>query len=296
MKSSGSYYAAKDAIHNIRKNTIMSSASVVILLSCLLIIGSSILIIFNIDIFVKSLENKSEVVVFVDDAFDKTPVEELSAKISEIPNVSEATYQSKAEAIEEYILSINSTDEAINQKLREDNPLRASFHIKFADLGIYSETMVQIENLDFIAKIRENRSAVGTILNIKNAVTIISFWAIGIFLFLSLFIISNTVRLAMFTRKLEINIMKYVGATDGFIRKPFIFEGLFLGTLAGGLAFGIEWLVYSKVIAPMLVSMNLFSPLVFGNYWLIALVVFIGAGAIIGIVGSILPMRKYLHA
>ena len=293
MSSNGFFYAFKDAVHNLKVNSLMSLASVIVLIACIVITGTSILLVFNIDIFITTLENQNEIVLFIDENATDDEISELQSEIYLIENVEFVTFVSKEQALEEY--KQEYTDQAEALDALDENPLRHSFHVKIKDLELYDENAEELKALNNVARVREKKDTVQKIVNLRHVVTVLSFWIIGILLFMSVFIISNTVRLAMFTRKLEINIMKYVGATDSFIRRPFLFEGMLLGAVAGVISLAIQWYVYSHIIVPLLNDLSLFHPMLFGSVWNIIVPTFILGGMIIGTVGSIMPMRKYLN-
>jgi len=292
ISSNGFFYAFKDALHNLKVNSLMSLASIIVLIACIVITGTSILLMFNINIFITTLENQNEIVLFIDENATDDEISELQSEIYLIENVEFVTFVSKEQALEEY--KQEYTDQAEALDAHDENPLRHSFHVKIKDLKLYDENAEELKALNNVAKVREKKDTVQKIVNLRHVLTVLAFWIIGILLFMSVFIISNTVRIAMFTRKLEINIMKYVGATDSFIRRPFLFEGMVLGAISGILSLAIQWYVYSHIIVPLLNDLALFQPMLFGSVWNIIVPTFILGGMIIGTIGSILPMRKYL--
>ncbi|MBE6904284.1 MAG: ABC transporter permease [Ruminococcaceae bacterium] len=292
ISSNGFFYAFKDALHNLKVNSLMSLASIIVLIACIVITGTSILLMFNINIFITTLENQNEIVLFIDENATDDEISELQSEIYLIENVEFVTFVSKEQALEEY--KQEYTDQAEALDALDENPLRHSFHVKIKDLKLYDENAEELKALNNVAKVREKKDTVQKIVNLRHVLTVLAFWIIGILLFMSVFIISNTVRIAMFTRKLEINIMKYVGATDSFIRRPFLFEGMVLGAISGILSLAIQWYVYSHIIVPLLNDLALFQPMLFGSVWNIIVPTFILGGMIIGTIGSILPMRKYL--
>jgi len=295
MRNHKNNFATSVALNNIKKNFVMSSASVVILISCLLLLGSSLLMIFNIHILINNIQDKNEIVAFIDEEYEQEEIDELEEKLGLIENISEIKFTSKEEAMQIMIDGFGSKEESIVDSLKSDNFLRASFTVTLVDLDKYEETYEEIKTIKGIANTRENQIIVETSIRIKDSMTVISIWVICIFLFLALFIISNTVRLAMFTRRVEINIMKFVGATDSFIKRPFLFEGLFIGLSSGIIAFLLEWYFYKSVVLPVLTNMvDIFNPINFNDYIIYIFIAFIASGVLIGMIGSILPMRKYL--
>ncbi len=297
MKINGNFapYAFKEAIKNVKLNGLMSSASIFVLIACLVLIGSSILITANINKLISKIEGQNEIVLFLEDANSAEQNNEIGLKLKEINNVSkEVIFVSKEQALDE--LKLELKDQAyLLEQIEDDNPLRHSYHIKLIDLNKYDEVLYTLKSIEGIAKIGDNKDFISTITKIREVITVLSIWIIIILLFVSLFIISNTVRIAMFTRKLEINIMKFVGATDNFIRLPFLIEGIILGAIAGVVAIFVEWVIYSKIIVPMIFELGIFKPVLFFEIGYVATICFVIGGIIIGVIGSILPMRKYLR-
>ncbi len=292
VSSNGFFYAFRDAVHNLKVNSLMSLASIVVLIACIVITGTSVLLMLNINIFMNTLEDQNEIVLFIDEKATDNEISELQAEIFLIENVEDVTFVSKEQALEEYKQEYAEQAAAIDEL--DENPLRHSFHVKIKDLKLYDQNAEELKELDNVVNVREKKETVQKIINLRQVLTVLAFWIIGILLFMSVFIISNTVRLAMFTRKLEINIMKYVGATDSFIRMPFLFEGMILGAISGVISLAIQWYVYSYVIVPLLNDLSLFQPMLFSSAWTAIVPSFVLSGMVIGVVGSIMPMRKYL--
>ena len=285
-------YAFRDAVHNLKVNSLMTSASVIVLVACIVITGSSLLISVNINRLVSKMEDQNEIVAFVDDSATENDISKMLTDIYALDNIEKVNYVTKEQALAEY--KAEYADQAALLDGLAENPLRNSFHVKIKDLTLYESSVAGLKGIEHVANVREKKELVSKIVNLKKILTILSLWVIGILLFMSIFIISNTVRLAMFTRKLEINIMKFVGATDNFIRLPFLFEGIVLGAFSGIVSLAVQWYLYSKIIVPLLNDLSLFSPLLFSQMWTILVPAFILSGIIIGVIGSIVPMRKYL--
>ncbi len=284
----------KEAFRGIYKHGLMSFASVTILAACMIIIGSVLLIVANLNTFVDQLQDQNEIVVFVADGVSKADTEKMGSTLEGIANIESVQFVSKDEALKEYKAMFESQADLF-ASLDEDNPLRDSYHIKVADLELYSQTMEEINALENIGNIRSSSKVVETLVNLRSTITMMGFWILVILLFVSLFIISNTVRLAMFSRRTEINIMKYVGATNGYIRRPFVFEGLIIGILACGIAFGLQWYVYNEVIYGLVSQLALFEVIPFNSIGLYVLAAFAVFSVTMGVLGSVLPMRKHLN-
>lgn len=284
----------KEAFQGIYRHGLMSFASITILAACMIIIGSVLLIVGNLNAFVDQLQDQNEIVVFVDENAGEQGTEKVKADLNAIDNVEEVIYHSKEDNLKEY-KSMFGEQADLFDTLDGNNPLRDSFHVKVADLEKYNETMAKIEAVENIGNIRSSSRVVEMLVDLRETISLIGIWVLAILLFVSLFIISNTVRLAMFSRKTEINIMKYVGATNRYIRRPFIYEGLIIGILACGIAFALQWYVYDKVIYPLLCQLSLFDAITFDSVKFYVLAGFGIFAIVMGVLGSILPMRKHLR-
>lgn len=295
LSGNGILFAVKDALKNIKMNSLMSTASVFILVACIIIMGSSLLLVSNINRFITNIEDKNEIVLFLDETLTEQQIGEVKEKLTAIENIKDVTYVTKEQAFEEYKKELGE-NAVLMEGLKDKNPLRNSYHAKIDNLNKYDETMTSVKSISGVANIRDKKEIVDKILQLRQVLFGLAVWIIIILLFMALFIISNTVRLAMFTRKLEINIMKFVGATDNFIRLPFLIEGMVLGAIAGIISFLLQWYIYSRIISPLLWDMSLFKPLAFSEVALSTAAYFMLAGIVVGAIGSILPMRKYLKA
>lgn len=295
MINSGFLNIVSNAFKNIRKNSLMSLASISILSACLVILGSSFLIADNLSQFVTGLESMNEIAIFLDEDLTDEQDEALGEQIKDIENVASIEFISGEEALEKLMdEKLKGTPAAIIKGLEENNPIRDTFIVKIKDINKYESTLEKISKLSGVANVRGKQNIVVKLLNVKSTLTMLTVWILAILAAVSLFIISNTVRLAMFTRKLEINIMKFVGATDNFIRMPFLIEGIIIGLIACTIAFFAQWYIYSGIIVPLLNELSLFEPVIFESLGKQLFISFLVFSVIIGALGSILPMRKYL--
>lgn len=284
----------KDAFHGIFKHFWMSVASIIIMAACMLIMGSAVLIVANLNAFVVQMQKEDEVVIFIDENATAEQSDALGNQLRGHENVAEVYYVSQDQALEEY-MSMFPDQEDMFDNLKENNPLRASYHIKVADLERYDQTLAQIAEFSQVANIRSSSEVVNTLVALRQAVSVAGMAIVAVLLFVSVFIVSNTIRMTIFARRTEISIMKYVGATDGYIRRPFVLEGVILGLIAFGITFFTQWYVYDKLLAPAVNQLALFAPIawtsiqwyVLGGFGLFAL--------LMGSLGSLIPMRKHLH-
>ncbi len=284
----------KDACSGIFKHFWMSVASIIIMAACMLIMGSAVLIVANLNAFVVQMQKEDEVVVFIDENATEDQSNALGDQLRAHENVAEVYYVSQDEALQEY-MSMFPDQEDMFDNLKEHNPLRASYHIKVADLERYDQTIEQVAQFDQVVNIRSSSEVVNTLVALRQAVSVAGMAIVLVLLFVSIFIVSNTIRMTIFARRTEISIMKYVGATDGYIRRPFVLEGVILGLIAFACTYFTQWYVYNFLLAPAVKQLALFAPIewasvqwyVVGGFGLFAV--------LMGALGSLIPMRKHLH-
>ena len=298
MNTSSIAYFLKSSFKSMYKNSLMTIASVFVLIACMIIIGSVYLGSANVVSFMDKLEAQNEIVAFIDDEYgdDSLSRSTLCQKIASISGVSSVDYITKEQALAEYRDSLGEKDDYFEGYEGEDNPLRNELRIKIDDLSRFSEIADQIASMDEIANTRDSRNIVSMLESIRQVLSMLALWIIIILSIVSLFIISNTIKLAMHNRRNEINIMRYVGATNSFIRFPFVLEGILIGIASTAIALGIQWCLYTYVIIPLLNDLSFLSTsIVPFNQMLSPLILIFGSiGLGVGIFGSILSIRKYL--
>ncbi len=287
-------YLTKEGFKNIWLNRLMSVASISVLLSCLVMMGIAFMLIVNMQEIITNIEDSNVIVAFVDDNADDETVAKVRTDLMKIENVKDCEFVSKEEAFEEQLDALGG-DRTLFEGM--DNPLPDSYRVVLDDLTLFDSTLRQIENTDNIQSVREDRELSQQVASIRKTVTYISFGVIIILLIVSLFIISNTIKITMFSRRLEIKIMKSVGATSWFIRWPFMIEGMSLGVISGVLSLGVVWGVYELVARSIGGSFSLFmsSGIVpFKDHALFILAAFLVVGIITGAFGSAVSISKYL--
>lgn len=296
MNTGSILYFLKSAFKSMYKNIIMTLASVFVLIACMLIIGSVYLAAENVLSFMDKLDEQNEIVAFIDDEYgdDSLSRKNLEKKIKSIDGVRSVEYITKEQALAEHREALGA-DDYLEGFEGEENPLRNELRIKISDLDRFSEIADEIASAEEIAKVRDSRDVVETLLKARRALTMLGFWIVVILAIVSLFIISNTIKLAMHNRRNEINIMKYVGATNSFIRIPFILEGVLIGFVSAAIALGAQWCLYTYAIVPLISDSFLSSSVVpFGDMIDMLVALFAGIGLVVGVFGSALSIRKYL--
>ena len=295
MKKRGSFaYLTKEGFRSLWSNRLMSVASIAVLMSCMIIIGCASMIFININGILGHIEQQNVMMVFLEDTVGKEEADQLGVEIKALPNVKGCVFISKDSAWEKQMESLGE-DAALLEGLGE-NPLPDAYKVTVDDLSRFEETVASLKNLPGVLSIQENSELAGKVMEMRQSVTAIAGIIIGMLLLVSLFIVSNTVRLTIFSRRLEISIMKDVGATDGFIRWPFMVEGMAIGVLSGVLSLGAVWGIYAlaiKAFSSVLVAFGI-GAAPFSAYAGWILLGFIALGLLTGMVGCAISMNRYL--
>ncbi len=273
---------------------LMSFAAVTVIAACLLIIAIFGLVAYNIGVLIDGLASQNEIAVFVDENLSREEAQALQQSLESVPNVESVTFVPKEEAFDIY-LEMLGEDAYIMEDLREDNPLRDEYRIVMKDVALHDETVEALKEVVGIAAANSEKEISDKLMQMQRIVNAVSYTLVALLGAVSIFIISNTVRLAMFARREEISIMKMVGATDGFIRIPFIVEGMTLGLMAGLVAFFAQWGVYDYITEKLVESSGIFSTVAFSEIWSMLLPIMLASGIVIGILGSVLTIRKFLR-
>ena len=283
------WFLIKSALNNLYRNILLTVASVTVLTICLTLLGCTTLVIQNVNAFVDEI-GESRIAVFLEEDMDELDTVRFKEELIAIGNIGEVTYETKEQALANYLESLG-TDTGMEEALDADT-FRASMIFEIIDLSKYDQTLYEIRKLDGVGEIQERRDVVEGILEVRQIISFLSVWVIALFLVVSMFIIMNSVKLSVYARRLEINIMKYVGATDFFIQLPYFIEGMLIGLFAGIISFFVQFYVYTAVLYPILAE--LFTPLSFTGELSFWIPFFLIGGVVIGIVGSVYPVKKYL--
>ena len=286
-------YLLKEGVKNIWSNRTMSFASVGVLVSCLLLTGAAVLFSMNVDVAMKSLEGNNSTTVYLQEGLPTLTSLRVGQEIKQLDNIEECEFVSKQDAVQNMLDMLGDDGTVLEGLLGDENFLPDAFRISMKDLNLYDETAAQIEAINGVDEIIDYSDIAEQLTSLDNLVTSVGFWIVLILSLVSLFIISNTIRVTMFSRRLEISIMKSVGATNWFVRVPFIVEGVIIGLLSGGVASGLLVLVYNKLVSSI-ASIPLFSQVDIGPItWRITLI-FMLSGALFGALGGLITLGKYL--
>ncbi|MEA4813574.1 MAG: permease-like cell division protein FtsX [Oscillospiraceae bacterium] len=289
-------YFFHEGISNMFSHGFMSFAAIGTTVACLLIMGTFSLVAVNANENLKELQQQSEILAFVDESYTREQAEALQSTLEKIDNVTSCEFITREQAMEAYVAKYDDSDDSLFADL-DPSIFRDRYSIHVADLNKLSETKAAIENVEGIAHTRADEDISSGFLTLSRVATIVCISLIAILLIISVFIISNTIKLTTFDRREEIAIMKMVGATDGFIRWPFVYEGLLLGVLGAAVSFFLQWGLYSLIVRGIegSDSMQLISLLSFGKLWPQIAGAFLAAGVLIGVGGSLMAIRKFLR-
>ena len=294
MKINNIGYLLKEGIRGIFLHGFMSFAAVVVTVACLLIVGSFSILVYNVNIMVTELNQTSEVRAFVDETLSFSEAQSVETKIRQIDNVHQANLVSKEDAFASFV-SDYGEDAAFAGV--ESDVLRHRVVVILEDNSLMAETVAEIEQVAGVQEIVAEYALAEGFSMVQNVLKIISIAVIAVLLLVSLLIISNTVKLAMYDRRDEIAIMKMVGATNSFIRLPFVVEGFTLGMVGAALAFAMEWLMYDLLVTKIeaMDSLGLFILVPFQEVLLPMIFTFGAAGLFVGVVGSWTSIRKFMN-
>lgn len=293
MKINNLGYLMKEGIRGIFLHGFMSFAAVCVTVACLLIVGSFSILMYNVNIMVEDLNKTNEILVYIDSELPDAEARSVGTKINQIENVQNSVFVSREEALEGFVAE-HQEDDAFSGV--EASDLRHRFVVTLIDYTMIEETVAAISGISGVAKINAAYELAEGFSTLQNVLHIASLAVIAVLLVVSLLIISNTVKLAMYDRRDEIAIMKMVGATNGFIRLPFVVEGFALGMIGAGLAFFLEWVMYDGLVARLQVvdTLKLFSFVPFTELLLPMIATFVAAGLFVGVVGSWTSIRKFM--
>ncbi|HJF52390.1 MAG TPA: permease-like cell division protein FtsX [Butyricicoccus pullicaecorum] len=294
MKKSSIGYFLKEGFRNIFLHGFMSFAAVSVIVVCLIITGTTALISYDINLNIVKLQNESEIVVYIEDTYTTEEARDMEKTILQVDNVAKAEFEDKDTALEAYREELGENADLLDGFDSSNNPLRDAFHITMKDPSKVAATKAALESVDGIGNAVANEEVVARLIQLQRMFQAISVTLVVALGLISIFIIANTVKLAMLARRREISIQKMVGATNWFIRWPFVIEGLVLGLLAGAIAFGLEWALYEQLSGFILDNLPQFTMAEFQGLMLYVLGIFAGAGVIVGVGGSSLTIRRFM--
>ncbi len=287
-------YLTKMGAHNIIANRSMSFSSISVLTACLLLIGVSVMILVNIQNLVKDVENQNVVVAFVKEGISDEEVAKVGTDLAAIPDVTNVEFVSKEAGYEEQLREFGVDENLFDDVI--ENPLPHSYRVSVSNLEQFQTTLAGIKAVPNVDAVRESQELVSQISTLQNSITAICVIIVAVLAVVSMFIISNTIRITMVSRKIDIQVMKSVGATNTFICWPFMIEGVIIGVISGILAVALTFLVEKIEGGAMQSLLEMFGSesISLTSYLPLLIVSYLFSGVFIGAFGSIVSISKYL--
>ena len=293
MKKNNIGYLLREGFRGVFLHGFMSFAAVCVTVACLIIMGTFSLVLYNVHVMIVDLEKENQVLVYIDEDYSEAEAKSVGSRINLISNVHEAKFVSREQALDNFVgkqsdtTAFNGVDASI---------LRDRYEVTVEDNSLLEQTVAEIEKIDGVAEVSAHYEIANGFHSLQNVLNIASMVIIIVLFVVSLFIIYNTVKLAMYSRSEEIAIMKMVGATNSFIRLPFVVEGFILGMLGAVIAFFLEWGLYDFLQAKIAVvdTLRLFQIVPFAEVIELVAISYALTGFAVGVVGSLLSIRKFL--
>ena len=294
MKISTLKYFMKDAFNSLKRNITVSSASIATVAATLFILGIFMLTLLNVNQGIVSVESQVEVKIFLKDDITTAQKKELETKVKAVAGVTAVTYESKEQALANFKEQLGDQNQSLVEGLEKDNPMPSSYIVKVNEPNTITAVVQAVKDKAYILSIKDGREIVNKIISITNTIKWVGSAIFLILIGVSLFLIGNTIKIIVYSRRREIGIMKYIGATDWFIRWPFIIEGVVLGVVGALIADGILFYAYQVVFAKVTTGLLMMQLVPVSYVYTYILGLFVLAGALIGAIGSAISIRKFL--
>ena len=298
MRTSNVTYLVKKGISSIWKNFLMSFASFCILMVSLLLVSCAVLLMMNVNKIMSNIEDTNEITIYLKEDISDKQVEHIKSVLEKNQDITDVKYYSKEQALDDFLDNMAEYSELLDYL--DKNPMPETFLVRVKDLSKIRHVVNTVNDIEGVEQTKAPYDFASVLVQIRNTFTLIGGAVLIALVVVSIVIVSNSIRTSVFARRNEISIMRYVGATSGFIKAPFFVEGMFIGILAGAAAWGLTWLIYDSVFA--LFSADLTVWQMFGFYGLTpfgdimwyVLAVNCAAGALLGAVGTVFSTGKYL--
>ena len=298
MRTSNVTYLVKKGISSIWKNFLMSFASFCILMVSLLLVSCAVLLMMNVNKIMSNIEDTNEITIYLKEDISDKQVEHIKSVLEKNQDITDVKYYSKEQALDDFRDNMAEYSELLDYL--DKNPMPETFLVRVKDLSKIRHVVNTVNDIEGVEQTKAPYDFASVLIQIRNTFTLIGGAVLIALVVVSIVIVSNSIRTSVFARRNEISIMRYVGATSGFIKAPFFVEGMFIGILAGAVAWGLTWLIYDSVFA--LFSADLTVWQMFGFYGLTpfgdimwyVLAVNCAAGALLGAVGTVFSTGKYL--
>ncbi len=294
MRISSVKYFMKDATTSLKRNLTVSSASIATVAATLFILGIFMLTILNVNKGIVNVEAKVEVKIFLKDDITAAQKKELETQVKKVSGVTSVAYESKEQALANFKEQLGEQNKSLVEGLEKDNPMPSSYIVKVNDPNTITAVVEAVKGKAYILSVKDGREIVNKIMSITNTIKWVGSAIFIILIGVSLFLIGNTIKIIVYSRRREIGIMKYIGATDWFIRWPFIIEGMVLGVIGALIADGILFYAYNVVFAKVTTGLLMMQLVPVSYVYTYILGMFVFSGALIGALGSMISIRKFL--
>ncbi len=298
MRTSNATYLVKKGISSVWKNFLMSFASFSILMVSLLLVSCALLMMMNVNRIMSNIEDTNEITIYLQENVTDKQVEHIKSVLDKNNELTDVRYYSKEEALADFRNDMAEYSELLDYL--DENPMPETFLVRVKDLSDIRRVVSSISGLDGVEQVKAPYDFASVLVHIRNTFSIIGGAVLIALVAVSIVIVSNSIRTSVYARRNEINIMRYVGATSGFIKTPFFVEGMFIGILAGAASWGLCWLVYDAVFSLFSTDLTLWQ--MFGFYgftpfqdimWIV-LAANCAAGALLGAVGTVISTGRHI--
>ena len=295
MKFHNIGYLFKEGFKNLWKNRTMSIASIGVLIACLLLTGCATLVSANLTSIMASIEGNNSITIYLTDGLPALSAIQVGDQIRDIENVNSCVFVPKDDALAEMMEDLGDDGVILEGLDGDDNFLPDAYTISMHDLNLYEDTIQRIKSIEGVDHFTDYSDIAGKLSSLDMVVRIASLSIILVLAIVSLFIISNTVKVTMFSRRIEINIMKSVGATNGFVRIPFIVEGMIIGLISGGVSAAVLFVTYDWVVMQLYHIVPFLTAVDIDPYIVHIFVAYAIVGALFGLFGGGISIGKYLN-
>ena len=290
---SNMWYFLKEGFRGVFVHGFMSFAAITVIAACLLVTTTFLLVAYNIDMQIDDLQSSNEIVVYIDESLSREQAQALRSSIIALDTVEDAISVTREEFFDNFLDGLGE-DTYVLEELRQDNPMRDSFRVIMDDVSLHAETLKALTELQGIADSNSDVELSERLVQLRSVVNTVSLTLLVLLGIVSLFVISNTVKLALHARAEEIGIMKIVGATNSFIRAPFVVEGIILGVAASVFVFAAQWLVYNYLGTQLSGGLPILTMVPFEVFRYKLALILLSAGVLLGMSGSIVTIKRYM--
>ncbi len=286
----GFSYQLREGLSSVLRNRLVNTGAVGLLITCLVMTGAFAMFMANINRLVDEIGAVNEVSIFMDENAPDSTAESVKASVEALDNIASVTYVSKEDALE----SMRDDFGDLLDGLEEDNPLRDGFVVTLEDQELMEATVEALGQIKGVVKISYNGDVAEKFVDVRNFIAMLGIGVIAVLAVVSVLIVTYSVRISAYTKREEIEIMKIVGATDGFVRAPFVIEGITLGLIGAAVSYGIVLAVYLEAFVPGIEKLNFVSAVPFSEFALPLGLIYVAAGVLMGVFGGTLAINRYL--